>query len=84
MTSGQVVFSGEYSTSDGEVLIRQHTHGLYLCAKDAGGWVEVKLNGGPHSVFLGNTFNNYTFVPGDYTKFEVVTAGSTVVMYAIG
>ena len=50
-------------------------------------WVEVKMNGGPHSVLLADANGHahaYTEVPGDYTKIQVMTAGASIAVYAIG
>lgn len=87
MITGHVVFSGAIADSAGEVSIGQHTYGIYASVKEGADWVTVRLNGGPHEVLLpppGTDHNCYTFIPGDYTLFQVMTASSTVAMYAIG
>lgn len=87
MITGHVVFTGVFSDSDEEVSIGQHTYGIYAVVKEGSDWVTLRLNGGPHEVLLppaSADHNCYTFVPGDYTSFEVVTGSAVVSLYAIG
>jgi hypothetical protein len=82
-----MVFSGEYSDTDQVVSISQHTSALYVAAKDTTSWIELKLNGGPHVVWVppsATDTSTYMCIPGDYVSFEVLTAGSKVVVYAVG
>lgn len=86
MTMG-IIYSGEIDDTDGVVTLPGHTYEIYLINKDYNGWVQVKLNGGPHNVFLPDAQGHshpYVKVPGDYTKVQVMTAGATIAIYAIG
>lgn len=87
MIDGHIVYSNTGLTdADGEQTISHHTYGLYLANKDSNNWVEVKLNG-KHIVALPDAqghFHNYVHVPGDYNTIEVITASSTICVYAIG
>lgn len=86
MTMG-IIYSGEVSDTDGEVTFPGHTYAVYMINKDYNDWVQVKMNGGPHSVLLADANGHahaYTEVPGDYTKIQVMTAGATIAVYAIG
>lgn len=88
MSDGHIVYSnGNLTTSDGEVSIGQHTMELYIANNDISNWIEVKLNGGPHSVWVSpapTAGHTYMCVPGDYTSIEVVTANSAIRVYAVG
>lgn len=87
MGNGQVIFTNSNLTDgDGQVSLTQHTMRLYIANNDGESWVEVKLNGGPHSVFVPpvGTSPHYIEVPGDYTKIQVMTAGSAIRIYAVG
>jgi hypothetical protein len=88
MSNGHIVYSnGNLTTEDGEISIMQHTSEVYIANFDKSNWIEVKLNGGPHSVWVppaptdGHT---YMKVPGDYVKLQVITANSAVRVYAVG
>lgn len=88
MSEGHIVYTnGNLTTGDGEVSVGQHTSEVYIANFDTASWVQVKLNGGPHSVWVppapasGHT---YMCIPGDYTKLQVVTAASAVRVFAIG
>ena len=87
MIDGHIVFSGEFTDGDGEVSIGQHTYAIYVGAKETNHWIELKLNGGPHIVWIPDDQSHthkYIHIPGDYTSFEVLTASSTIALYAIG
>lgn len=88
MNYGSIVYSnGSLQDTDGEVSINHHTYCLYIANVDTNHWIEVLLNGGPHSVWIPDAQNhthNYVKIPGDYTKIQVITASSTVAVYAIG
>lgn len=85
---GSIVYSTTGVTSlDGEISINHHTHAIYFINKDYNGWVTIKLDGGPHQIVLPDAnahMHIYVKVPGDYVKFEVMTAGATVAAYAVG
>ena len=87
MSEGHIVYSNtSLSDSDGVVTINHHTRGIYIVNIDTNHWVEVKLNG-KHSVMIPDAnghIHNYVEVPGDYNTIEVVTASSTVAVYAVG
>lgn len=86
MSMGIIYSNGSLQDSDGEVQLPGHTSAVYISNVDTNHWVEVRLNGGPHSVWIPDANNhnhNYVCVPGDYTKIEVVTASSTVAVYAV-
>jgi hypothetical protein len=87
MGNGQIVYTnGNLTDSDEEVSLGQHTRILYIANNDGADWVEVRLNGGPHSVFVppSGDCKHYIEVPGDYPKVQVVTASSAVRLYAVG
>lgn len=87
MYNGHIVFSGEYTNNNGLVAIGQHTSALYVAAKETNDWIELRLNGGPHVVYVppsGTDTSTYLVIPGDYVSFQVITASSKVVVYAIG
>ena len=86
MIDGHIVYSNiALATADGEVDIAHHTYSIHMLA-GSNHDVEVKLNG-KHSVLLpanNDHGHGYVVVPGDYNTIEVVTASSTVAVYAIG
>lgn len=87
MGNGQIVYTNSNLTdADEEVSLTQHTMRLYIVNYDGTSWVEVKLNGGPHSVWIPPVGDSphYTEVPGDYTKIQVMTSSSAVRVYAVG
>jgi hypothetical protein len=88
MSYGSVVYSnGSLQDTDGEISFSHHTYCLYIANVDTNHWIEVKLNGGPWSVWVpegNNHQHGYIKIPGDYTKIQVMTASSTVSVYAIG
>lgn len=88
MIKGHVVFTNsDLTTEAGLVSLGQHTYALYIANYDGSDWVEVRLNGGPHSVWVPPAASGtqvYMEVPGDYTQVQVVTAASAVRIYAIG
>lgn len=85
--SGIVYSNGSVSDSDGEIQFSGHTTDLYIANVDTAHWIEVKLNGGPWSVWIPDVQSHehqYVHIPGDYTKIQVVTSSSTVSVYAVG
>lgn len=84
----QIVFSRETLTdADGQVSVGQHTSAINIINNNTNHWIEVKLNGGPHSVWIPpyNAHSpHYINVPGDYTKIQVMTASSSIRVFAIG
>jgi len=86
MTMG-IIYSGIINSTNGEITFPGHTYAVYLINKDHNDWVQVKMNGGPHSIWLADANGHahaYTEVPGDYTKIQVMTASANVAVYAIG
>lgn len=86
MSDGHIVYSsGQVADTDGEINYDHHTYVIFFANK-VDNWVEVKLNGGPRSVWIppSTQYGGYTEVYGDYTKFEVVTASSSVAVFAVG
>lgn len=87
MIDGHIVYSNTaLSDSDGVQNITHHTYGIYIVNLDTNNWIEVKLNG-KHSIMIPDAnghIHNYVHVPGDYNSIEVVTASSTIAVYAIG
>lgn len=86
MSMGVIYSNGALTDATGEVEFNGHTTGLYIISKDTNHWVEVKLNGGPHSVWIPDANGHqhgYVHIPGDYTRIQVMTASSTVAVYAV-
>ena len=85
--SAIVYSNGSLQDTDGAIQFSGHTTDLYIANVDTNHWIEVKLNGGPHSIWIpdGNSHQHgYVHIPGDYTKIQVMTASSTVAVYAVG
>lgn len=87
MSEGHIVYSNTSLTAaDGEQTISHHTRALYIANVDTNNWIEVKLNG-KHSVMIPDAnghVHNYVEIPGDYNTIEVITAASTVAVFAVG
>lgn len=82
-----IVYSNPTANSTANTItIGQHTDAIYFMNRDYNGFVEIKLNGGPHIVVLPESNKNETYimVPGDYTSFQVMTATANVAVYAVG
>ena len=85
---GSLVYSdSSVSSADGVVSIGRHTKTIAFFNTDNTDNCEVKLNGKftvliPHSPTNGS--HRYTEIEGDYTKFEVLTVGPVLAVYAIG
>ena len=77
-----IVFSNTAATSTsgtgGVVSLNTHTS----CASTA---ATVKLNDGPHQVVIPakDSGGGYVEIEGDYTKFQIMTAGVTLAVYAV-
>ena len=85
MSMGIVYSNGALTTADGEVNFGHHTYEVNIISKNTNHWIEVKLNGGPRSVWIPpKDTHNYTTIRGDYTKVQVMTAASTVAIFALG
>lgn len=87
MSEGHIVYSNTSLTdADGVQTINHHTRELYIANVDTNNWIEVKLNG-KHSVMIPDAnghVHNYVEIPGDYNTIEVITASSTVAVFAVG
>lgn len=86
MIDGHIVYSDTgLATADGETNITHHTYSIHMLSLSNND-IEVKLNG-KHSVILPASNDHghaYVVVPGDYNTIEVVTAASTVAVFAVG
>jgi hypothetical protein len=84
----QIVFSRATITdTDGEVSVGQHTSAMYVINNSTNHWIEVKLNGGPHAIWIppyNSHSPHYIHIPGDYTKIQVMTASSSIRAFAVG
>lgn len=84
-----IVYSDTAATStsgtSGVVSINRHTSCLHLYNTHATTNAVVKLNGGPHKVLIPakDSGGGYVEVEGDYTSFQIETAGVTLAVYAI-
>lgn len=84
MSYGSLVYSSTAVTSaDGEVSIERHTSCISFFNTHPTTNAVVKLNGGPREVLIP-AGKNYVEIKGDYTSFEIVTAGVTLAVFAIG
>lgn len=87
MSDQTLVYSDTAVTSaDGEVSVERHTSSIKFINLHASTDAVVKLNGGPLTVLIpsGASADGYTELPGDYTKFEVITSGVTLAVMAFG
>ena len=84
-----IVFSNTAATSTsgtgGVVSLNTHTSCIHFYNTHATTNATVKLNGGPHQVVIPaiNSGGGYVEIEGDYTTFQVMTAGVTVAVYAV-
>jgi len=84
MSYGHIVYSTTAVDSTANtVSLGQHTSAMYFFNTHASTNAVVKLNGGPHQVLIP-AGKNYVEVKGDYTSYQVVTAGVTLAAFAIG
>lgn len=87
MAEGQtMVFSMPNVTSvDGVVNIGRHTSQIAFMNQGSD-FVEIKLNG-RYTIKIGHGQQEahfYNVIDGDYVNFEVLTANSTLSVYALG
>ena len=84
-----IVFSNTAATStsgtDGVVSLNTHTSCIHFYNTHASTAATVKLNGGPHQVVIPakDSGGGYVEIEGDYTKFQIMTAGVTLAVYAV-
>jgi hypothetical protein len=86
MNSSLVYSNTAVTSADGEVSINHHTDGIYIMNLDGSTNATVLLNG-KYNILIHHSHNQsatYTFIPGDYTKFQVITAAVTLSVYAVG
>lgn len=87
MAEGQtMVFAmANVSSADGVVSIGRHTSHIAFMNQGSN-FVDIKLNG-KFTIKIGHGQQEahfYNTIDGDYTTFEVLTAGETISMYALG
>ena len=84
-----IVFSNTAATStsgaSGVVSLNTHTSCIHFYNTHATTDATVKLNGGPHQVVIPakDSGGGYVEIEGDYTKFQIMTAGVTLAVYAV-
>lgn len=86
MSEQTLIFSmPDVTSADGVVHIGHHTSQIAFMNQGAD-FAEVKLNG-KFTIKIGHgqvEAHFYNIIDGDYTTFEVLTANTTVSMYALG
>jgi hypothetical protein len=85
---GSLVYSNTLITpADGVVSIGQHTSAVYVVNLSKNHDTTIKLNG-KYNIFLSHVPNGvvhqYEKIPGDYTTVEVLTANTSIAIYAVG
>jgi hypothetical protein len=85
---GSLVYSNtSINSTHGVVNIGQHTSAVYIVNLDKDTDTTIKLNG-QYNVLLSHVPNGavhqYEKIPGDYTTIQVLTANTSVAVYAIG
>lgn len=80
---GIVYSSTGVDSTANTVSLNNHTASIYFHNTNESTDAVVKLNGGPHQVLIPAN-KNYVEIPGDYTRFQIVTANVVVAVYAIG
>jgi hypothetical protein len=88
MSEQTLVYSDTAVTSaDGEVSVGRHTSSIKFYNASNVTDAVVQVNGGPLRVLIPSTAEGnagYVELYGDYTKFEVITAGVTIAVMAFG
>lgn len=88
MSEQTLIYSDTAVTSgDGEISVGRHTSSIKFYNASTTTDAVIKLNGGPLTVLIPSLTDGnagYVELYGDYTKFEVVTAGVTVAVMAFG
>jgi len=86
MSESTLVYSNPAATSaDGVVSLNHHTDSIYFMSQSLD-FADVKLNG-KYIVRIGHgqvEAHFYNEIPGDYTTFEILTAGVTLSVFAVG
>jgi len=85
MSNGMgIVYSSTGVDSTANVVtLTGHTTSINFLNTHASTNATIKLNGGPHQVVIPAN-KNYVKVEGDYTQFQVITAGVTIAVFAVG
>jgi len=84
-----IVYSNTAATSasgtGGVVSLNAHTSCIHFYNTHATTAATVKLNGGPHQVIIPakDGGGGYVEIEGDYTQFQIMTAGVTLAVYAV-
>lgn len=86
MSEQTMVFAmADVDSTDGVISIGQHTSQIAFMNQSAE-FCEIKLNG-KYTIKIGHGQQEahfYNTIDGDYTTFQVVTAGITLSVYALG
>jgi hypothetical protein len=85
---GSLVYSNtSINSTHGVVSIGQHTSAVYVVNLNKNDNLTIKLNE-KYNVFLSHVPNGavhqYEKIPGDYTTIEVLTANTSIAIYAVG
>lgn len=85
---GSLVYSNVSITpDDGVVNIGHHTSAIFVSNLDKDENTTIRLNG-KYNIFLSHVPNGavhrYEKIPGDYTTIEVLTANTSIAVYAVG
>jgi len=85
---GTIVYADtSVASTDGEISINHHTSAIHVLNTNSLTSATIKLNGG-YQVIIPHTPTQatgvYVCIPGDYTKFEVLTAGVSLSVFAVG
>jgi hypothetical protein len=84
MSYGSIVHSRtSVDSTANAVLTGSHTHFISFFNTHASTNAVVRLNGGPREVLIP-AGKNYVEIKGDYTSYQVITAGVTLAVFAIG
>ena len=87
MDNNSLVYSNTaVASTDGAVSTGRHTSSIKFLNTHATTNAIVKLNGGPGAILVPaiSSGAGYLEIHGDYTSFEVVTAGVTLAVIAFG
>lgn len=80
---GLVYSDTSVSSTDGEISFNRHTRCVHFINLHASTNAVVRVNGGPHEILIP-AGKNYVELEGDYTKFQVITAGVNIAVFALG
>jgi hypothetical protein len=84
----QIVYSSlAIANTDGKQLLPKSTYALHFLNLTHELDVQIKLNDGPHTIIVPsckNNYHQYVIIPGNYGSFQVLTAGASVAVFAVG